>query len=928
MGITQFTYTACQRPGPYDTVPGWKVKQVDPSDARRETVQLAVRTLGTFRPPTVSALATMAEIEALPRRLRLDRLNDAERSLSHIAAAGRDHTNREAFFAQGLVVSTSEGIPLPGNVVGAPAGAVPRPADLWSAQGWLAPFGATEIEDATFAELPRISDFSPLDPDMRVDFPELHPGQRPFVFAAVEHALRGGRPLVVAGSPVETAMWVSIVTHLMLPTAGWSFEFSTFEQADALPALVPGTTLVIGIAGEDAAAARASLGEQILLLESDDEPQPLGDSAFRLPDGTELPIGPWARLAERVCVGGLEDQVRLAVDELAAEVGRTTDPAPLWGLGAATLLVAARTSPRPLELEVMAAELATATFPLGAGMSDATANRLIDGILDVLGDSLAVFRQLLRTADNTPTVGEALADHLHRGYLMALLQTPTAFQQPEMPWLPTRIRPSPTVSKQLLDQIRDLTGWAGPNSAVADETRARLTVVVAQLAESLGWAAGPAEHLISKVIAGLDSGALRRLLTGGTPLLAGGWPPIPRTLLRYLEQDLVRHLGDRPILANPGALEILDQIAGPLQVTPDHRPVLAIWGVLGWERAAAILQVTGMPADAQAPPGRPDAELLGAAAVLRALRPDRAVSIADRDVVRAVWHDRLPLGVSRLSTLLDLVDAIQSGGTGYDPLPLVDLGLGTITPTPDSVGLAKYVLNGRATPMQSAIEFHLALRSPLPTAPWLGEGRDRQPNRPQADEIRMLDALIHNRMHQAVRDPGLDRLAWWVLIQPPEYLLASTNRPAWLDYTIGRPLGEAAYLKAANLIADLLERTDNRDGSADLLAAQWVVRACLPDAFARHDPARDLFRGGERRQPTWTPIARRLLRADARDRNELMRWVDQVEALGLRIGRQFRIGGQEDAAAEEFTAICTKEAARLAEVQTRRLLRKMGPSRK
>ena len=72
MLVAQFTYTACQQPGPYDSVPGWKVKQVEPLDASRELVQDAVRSFGTFTSPPVDALATMAEIQALPRRLRLD----------------------------------------------------------------------------------------------------------------------------------------------------------------------------------------------------------------------------------------------------------------------------------------------------------------------------------------------------------------------------------------------------------------------------------------------------------------------------------------------------------------------------------------------------------------------------------------------------------------------------------------------------------------------------------------------------------------------------------------------------------------------------------------------------------------------------------------------------------------------------------------
>jgi len=63
MLIAQFTYTACQQPGPYDSVPGWKVKQVEPQGVSRELIQDAARSFGSFKSPSIDALATMSEIE-------------------------------------------------------------------------------------------------------------------------------------------------------------------------------------------------------------------------------------------------------------------------------------------------------------------------------------------------------------------------------------------------------------------------------------------------------------------------------------------------------------------------------------------------------------------------------------------------------------------------------------------------------------------------------------------------------------------------------------------------------------------------------------------------------------------------------------------------------------------------------------------------
>ena len=62
MLIAQFTYTACQQPGPYDSVPGWKVKQVEPQGVSRELIQDAARSFGSFKSPSIDALATMSDV--------------------------------------------------------------------------------------------------------------------------------------------------------------------------------------------------------------------------------------------------------------------------------------------------------------------------------------------------------------------------------------------------------------------------------------------------------------------------------------------------------------------------------------------------------------------------------------------------------------------------------------------------------------------------------------------------------------------------------------------------------------------------------------------------------------------------------------------------------------------------------------------------
>lgn len=68
--IGQYTYTACETPGPYSSVPGWKVKQVQSvppfAELPEAAVKAAVRPFGRYRTPAIGPLTTQAEIDQLP----------------------------------------------------------------------------------------------------------------------------------------------------------------------------------------------------------------------------------------------------------------------------------------------------------------------------------------------------------------------------------------------------------------------------------------------------------------------------------------------------------------------------------------------------------------------------------------------------------------------------------------------------------------------------------------------------------------------------------------------------------------------------------------------------------------------------------------------------------------------------------------------
>src|SRR3954451_14024179 len=203
----QFTYTASSKAGVWEKGAGWKIQSVtgapglDP--VPEDIIRRAARTVGGFVPPTLPELPTQADVDALPRRLRLDLLGGNLACLSHVVAAGPDYSGRPNFFAHGLVLALGDE---------ADAGGVLRPADLWGADFWLRPFGPEAVEssspDGSLADLRR----GPLDEAALERFTRDHPNQRDLVLAAFERYVGGGGPLVVVGeSPESVVQWLRLV---------------------------------------------------------------------------------------------------------------------------------------------------------------------------------------------------------------------------------------------------------------------------------------------------------------------------------------------------------------------------------------------------------------------------------------------------------------------------------------------------------------------------------------------------------------------------------------------------------------------------------------------------------------------------------------------------------------------------------------------
>ena len=937
----QFTYTACQAEGPYDRAPGWKVKQAESVDPARplppDAVQAAVRSFGAFQTPIVPDLATLAEIADLPKCLRLDAPSGQYRSVAHLAAAGRDHTNREAFFAHGLLIElTDDRPPLDPQDVGAGSWGIPRPADLWGSVNWLTPFRAQAIESATIAALPQVSLASPLDPERQEDFIDLHPGQREFVFAAFERAVTQGSALVIVGLAVEVAMWTSLVTHLMVPSAGWSVRFSTFERAALPHAVLEGPLQIIGVPIEDAPGWRAVPGDRVALLIPGSPPVPTLDG-YRLHDGSVLAIGAWAQLAEGLCRAGQEQAARRAVDAIGTRLVGSTGQRPLFGLAAAVLLDQEMTDRLP-DLARLACRVATEHFPAD-GVDQHTSGLLVDAMLRVSADPLVVFGGLLRALDQQSGRTSPIADHIVRGYLLAVLNTPQQFAGDDLPWLPAHLQVSAMVSQQLMSDLERSIAWVDdePDPAV----RGRVVLYAAIVAESMGWAEGRSQPAVFAALGQRARSSLIPLLIAGRPLLGSrGWPRLPRWLwYDVLVEALIESLPGRvpgALLAAPGLLQLIDDAAGPLPTAIVPGVTLAALNGLDGERAAAMLRP--VPAPSGIRPNQTmtaaQAELLAAAAFIRAVFGDPSNPVpSDRltGLARA-WFGAVPV---RDEVLLDLIVELEQRSPRADLQSFANDMLSRCPPSAITATIVEKVNGGRPCPRGTILEMHRQFAQTCPRTPRLRPG-SQYPLNPDLIETGLLDAVVAAKLPGELLTPGHKRLARWILIRPAAALDLAPRRwdrnvPGWLAMSkspeLSKHLKEVYPTVAAELVTEWArEQSSTKD--ADELCIEWVVRAAMTALQVPGDPAEPFFAGGTGKGSDWADGVRAMIRTETRSREELQTWVLNVQDAALEVGKLAGLMPSGDNWLRQFTDEASDIAARVVEIAGLKRLLKWSPTRR
>ncbi|MBM9476488.1 hypothetical protein JL107_08550 [Nakamurella flavida] len=870
----QFTYTACQVAGPYTTVPGWKVKEVVGVDGGpippESVVQAAVRPFGGTAMPPVPALATQTEIDDLPRCLRLDVLDETTRSVAHLAVAGRDHSGRDAFFAHGILVDLTPGRPpVDPDQLGSVDRGLPRPADLWGAQGWSTPFRAEAIEAERLGRLPRLSGSSPMDPERREDFVDLHPGQREFVLAAAERALTGGPPLVVVGLPVEAAMWTSVLTHLLVPTCGWSVPFSTVERGHP-PAVLDGGSIVVGV--PDAGLWSSVPADAASVLDPGRLRAGPDPAVFALPGGGTLAAGPWARLAEGLCRAGLEDRVRDAVDALGARVGRMSDDRPCWGLAAA-LLAGDGIAPPLVDLVPDLAHLAQQVFAAHLPARLLLPVDLVDAVLAAVArggsvdsgpgaaGAMTAFLGALQDAGATTAL-----EGFQRGHLRRILYERSAFTA-DLPFVPA-VRPAPPGSPERAGE-QERSGWVDRETDPLVQARWLLTLVAIGAGD--GRWSGPSGERARFFVTERARLWVAPLLMSGAAIASGGWPRLPDWLWTEVEGALTETPPtelDRA-LGSPAVRGALDRAGGPLPTVFSARVTLPGLSPLACRRAAAELRAR--PQDGGRGGASDADQILRAAAVLAPLPDGSPVAAA---ILLGEVDRCFPGRQVRTDVLDDLLTEVAVRHPGTDVRAVAVAVLGRTPPSPAAAALAGRLV--REHPGRTGAELltwhQVVVR--LPSTPWLAEGH-RLARRPSVPEQQVLEAVVDGRLAPAMAAAGQMYLARWVMIQPAAVFLTpgprdagefnlESPRPRWLAAAAGSGLRSAVAPTCRQaseaLVHDLRDGAD--DGSARVeLAAQWLVRALLARrGLADADPAKDFF-GGSRPdgRPDWFRAVRALV---------------------------------------------------------------------
>ncbi len=645
MLVGQFSYATVAEPGPYSDADGWKVKQVIPENVSQAWVESATGALGSFLPASLPLLATAEQLDALPRRLRLQVYPDAYAVLLHQVSSGQSHRHRDSSFTHALLVHLEQGQGI-GEI---------RPADLWGDALWLRPVGAEEVSAARLD--PALAPTTPPGPDVDgvwLDEPDL----ALLLLAVLGQGLAGqtpGRVAMIDPTGGLTATWVAFLSRYLTPGAAWTaLPFSTHERSVEANVAQLRELRVIGIPPEEADGARRVLGEEWVVLDPVNPPA-LRDGTWAFDRGRTVRLGRWAQLAESLSalpMLQMPSGPELLVDAEAGWAG-SADDQPRWALPAALLTGPDEVLSAMRGVARSAADLAATTWPAAVRMPAGKQQALIASFTRFADDPTTAFAAILRSADRPDTPPGAV-DVLLDGYLRAMWD-PTRVKWVSdpgpLPWLPQHLVAGAELSAALLAELPGWVGWTGREGSTPAQ-RVRLLSGLVALGFRWSWWDRPE---LADPIRTLLEAMTGTLLVGRGPV-DGSWPALPPPLLAQVTAGLIELTRRDPasLRLPPSALRWLDGQLGPLQV---RRPLPA-WSLLDLERADTGSAVVLRSALGQ--PEWPAAQWLDTLA-RNGVRIEPAALL---EVIEAAWTLRCPIPALGMGELYLARQPL--GATGHD----------------------------------------------------------------------------------------------------------------------------------------------------------------------------------------------------------------------------------------------------------------------
>jgi hypothetical protein len=329
----QLTYSSFDRGN--GTNGGWQIKETagELSDEEIQILRSRVVTQFDSEGP-LSAFPSASELALLPRRLTYVSDGTGSAAYWHSVMAGRDATGRPGNVFSHVLLDRAVNEALPAV----------RPIELWRSPDILSPFGPDQVAAASLnrrvppafgVTINRQSVLAFL-----FDPTEWRIGLLSVLLDAVHASLQGGPKVILSTDSADrAARWIAAVS--MLTSPGWARElnFSVYERANGLQALIDRGVHLICVPSADVVLIPTTVDAAILNEHEIPNLGDVGGPAHETQAGSKIEATYWSTLAQAALVDvATADAAMTVLEDVASRIpGRGHEPA--WPLAMTTLVM-------------------------------------------------------------------------------------------------------------------------------------------------------------------------------------------------------------------------------------------------------------------------------------------------------------------------------------------------------------------------------------------------------------------------------------------------------------------------------------------------------------------------------------------------------------------------------------------------------------